>query len=59
MYGKLPITGLGTITIGGVAVARPVAALAVAAVLIVAGLVLWATGRRRRSALLTAPDQSS
>lgn len=59
MYGKLPVTGLGAITVGGVAMARPVVALAVAAVFIVAGLALWVTGRRKPLTPPAAPGQSS
>ncbi len=59
MYGKLPVTGLGALTVGGVAVARPIVALAVAAVFIAAGLGLWVTGRRKQLTPPAATGQSS
>jgi hypothetical protein len=47
-YGNaLPVTGVATLTIGGVAVAYPIAAAIVAGLVLAAGLALRITNRRR------------
>jgi len=46
-YGTLPVTGMGAVIVGGVAVARPVLAAATAGVLIAAGIVLRVTNRKK------------
>lgn len=46
MYG-LPKTGLGMMTVGGIAVARPVLAVGIAIVLIAVGIVLRFSGNRK------------
>jgi hypothetical protein len=46
MYG-LAKTGFATVTVGGIAVARPLLAAGIAVVLVSAGIVLRITGRRK------------
>lgn len=46
-YG-LPLTGMGMLTVGGTAVAYPIAAAVIAGVLIALGVALRVTGRRKK-----------
>jgi hypothetical protein len=48
MY-SLPVTGMGAIVIGGVAVKYPIAAAALAGAMVVTGLVLFLTNRHRKN----------
>lgn len=47
MY-SLPKTGVAIVTVGGVALARPILAVGVAAALLVVGVALRVSGRRGR-----------
>lgn len=47
MYGGLPKTGVTMMTVGGIAVARPLLAVGIAIALIAVGVVLRVTGNRK------------